>query len=210
MINFITPELQKLKAFIHDHMYKALDRPYFFTYRNTDPCVRVYFDTLRGEWWEEINNPSGPVTIKTVQSLFWKGSGFMHEHLHPRFEERIVVAAGECTYRIGGLPYTAQKGDTIIIPPGARHTNPYNTGTDTLILVYYLPDMRLTSFFNAYYACAERGDFSGNEEALPDISQLKEFNKTHRGEVMFVQVDYLSRLCAALRSLYHKIMTVIF
>ena len=43
-------------------------------------------------------------------------------HIHPTFEERFEVREGEVTFWLGRKRQVAGAGETVVVPPGARHT----------------------------------------------------------------------------------------
>lgn len=61
------------------------------------------------------------------------GCGFTNPHLHDTQEERYEILSGTATYSISEVEKTAQAGQTIVIPPGTEHINPWNKSGDGVL-----------------------------------------------------------------------------
>jgi hypothetical protein len=48
--------------------------------------------------------------------------GIITEHVHPHQEERFIVTSGEAHFTLDGEERVARQGETIIVPPGMRHS----------------------------------------------------------------------------------------
>lgn len=71
------------------------------------------------------------------------GGGVLAQHVHPRLEERYLVAKGEVTFRIDGKPQRLHAGERVVVAPGVRHSFE-NTGYGTAhLLVEADPALRL-------------------------------------------------------------------
>jgi mannose-6-phosphate isomerase-like protein (cupin superfamily)/uncharacterized protein YndB with AHSA1/START domain len=89
-------------------------------------------------------------------------------HLHLTFDERFEVVEGSATYVVDGVERHAQTGTTLVIPRGAAHMNPYNTGDQPLRLIHSIaldpPNVRtLESFehaFDTLARLAQRGELN--------------------------------------------------
>lgn len=55
------------------------------------------------------------------------------EHLHLTWTETFEILQGTASYKIDGVEYTANVGDTFVVPPSVLHLHPWNTGTGTMI-----------------------------------------------------------------------------
>jgi len=57
-------------------------------------------------------------------------------HVHLTFDERFEVAEGRAAYLVGGVERHTGAGETVVIPRGAAHLNPYNAGDTPLRLIH--------------------------------------------------------------------------
>ena len=94
-------------------------------------------------------------------------------HLHLTFDERFEIVEGRAACVVDGVERFAQAGETLVIPRGAAHLNPYNVGAAPLKLIHSIaldpPDVRtLESFENAFDTLGElarRGEL--NQQRQP-------------------------------------------
>ena len=94
-------------------------------------------------------------------------------HVHLTFDERFEIAEVRAAYVVNGAERTAQAGETVIIPCGVAHLNPYNAGDAPMRMIHSItldpPNVRtLESFENAFDTLgrlAQRGQL--NEQRYP-------------------------------------------
>jgi mannose-6-phosphate isomerase-like protein (cupin superfamily) len=94
-------------------------------------------------------------------------------HVHLTFDERFEIVEGRAAYVVNGAERLAQAGETVIIPHGAAHLNPYNAGDTSMRVIHSIaldpPNVRtLESFENAFDTLgrlAQRGQL--NEQRHP-------------------------------------------
>lgn len=85
-------------------------------------------------------------------------------HFHLYFDERFEILEGTAHYKLGGVEYAAQAGDTLFLPRKVPHVHPWNTGQDTLrvrkITQLDTPQPQLllasATFFESLYALAQQ------------------------------------------------------
>jgi mannose-6-phosphate isomerase-like protein (cupin superfamily) len=147
-------------------------------------ATTAYYHSAGGEWWELYNEQDGAKRYYK-HTLFWKGAGYMQEHTHSQFDERIKVVFGEAVYYVEGKRYTASTGDIICIPAGKRHVNPFSTGRGYLILVDENPNENLIRFFKYFHNQVEAQEYSSNRHALPTNKQLTNINKQFSSTICF-------------------------
>jgi mannose-6-phosphate isomerase-like protein (cupin superfamily)/uncharacterized protein YndB with AHSA1/START domain len=76
-------------------------------------------------------------------------------HVHLSFDERFEIAEGRAAYVVDGAERLAGTGETVVIPRGAAHLNPYNAGDIPMRMIHSIaldpPSPRtLESFENAF------------------------------------------------------------
>ena len=165
----------------------------------------LHYNSCRGEWWELFLADTDGQLGYYVHRLFWKGSGYMHKHVHRDFNECIEVVEGRCAYVLDNVMYTASKGDIIHIPAGIPHINPYNIGVESLVLVQTDPPEKLVSFFKYYYEAVERESFALNEGSLPTVKQMKSMNKLFNDTILFVNISIMERWMKFIRKGLRKV-----
>jgi quercetin dioxygenase-like cupin family protein len=94
--------------------------------------------------------------------MFWKGSGYLPEHIHPHHDEIFEVVKGRAQYYIKGKRYKARAGSFIFIPKGHRHINPYNAWFTELVLKKKDADtFRSDDFYKQLYNMTDNQKRSG-------------------------------------------------
>jgi mannose-6-phosphate isomerase-like protein (cupin superfamily) len=94
-------------------------------------------------------------------------------HIHLTFDERFEIVEGHAAYVVNGAEQFASAGETLVIPRGAAHLNPYNAGDTPMRMIHSIaldpPNVRtLESFENAFDTLgllAQRGEL--NEQRHP-------------------------------------------
>jgi mannose-6-phosphate isomerase-like protein (cupin superfamily) len=103
---------------------------------------------------------------------------FPPEHLHPTFAERFEILSGTARYRLGGQEYSAQPGETVNIPAGSAHMNPWNASDEELhmhqVIELARPNLKMLSaaedFFESLFALARDGKVG--KDGLPNLLQF--------------------------------------
>lgn len=87
-------------------------------------------------------------------------------HLHPTFEERFEVLEGEIAMVVGRRRVRASAGDSVVVPPGVRHTYA-NTGATAAHLRCHArpPTPALQQFLEDAAALGRMGSYT--RQALP-------------------------------------------
>ena len=83
---------------------------------------RPFFNPATREWIEFLavaEDTGGELVRFTWRSL---PGGVISEHVHPNQEERFIVTAGEARFTLNGAEHIARAGDTVVVPPGVRHS----------------------------------------------------------------------------------------
>lgn len=141
---------------------------------NTEPVV--LYNSMGGEWIE-IQKDNFCYTSFTHQ-LFWHGSGYLASHIHEDFDEVFLVKAGSAHYEIDGVKHKAKAGDTIVLPKGVKHVNPYNSSNFGKPLVLYTekPSEGMVDFYVTYYSLVTKEVFLKNKHGLPTNIQYMALN----------------------------------
>jgi mannose-6-phosphate isomerase-like protein (cupin superfamily) len=90
-------------------------------------------------------------------------------HVHLTFDERFEIVEGCAAYVVNGAERLVQAGETVTIPRGTAHLNPYNAGATSMRMIHSIaldpPNVRtLESFENAFDTLgrlAQRGQLNG-------------------------------------------------
>lgn len=82
--------------------------------------------------------------------------GYSPTHIHADQTQEWKILAGTATYEVGGVEKTAGVGETVVIPPGAFHIDPWNkSGTETLHMLRKIsPEGGSQLFFVTWFALA--------------------------------------------------------
>jgi len=85
-------------------------------------AFRPFFNAATGEWIEFTTTAED--TGGHLVRFNWRSvpGGVITEHIHPRQEERFIITAGEARFTLDGEERVAGAGETIIVPPGVRHS----------------------------------------------------------------------------------------
>lgn len=165
-------------------IYNKLEMEKIVEYLEKEVATTVHYHSAGGEWWELFNEDDREKRYYK-HTMFWKGAGYMQEHSHSLFDERIEVVFGEAVYYIEGRRYTASSGDIICIPAGKCHINPFNAGIGYLILLDENPSDELIQFFKYYYNQVETEKYLFNRHSLPSNKQLVDINKQFSNTISF-------------------------
>lgn len=84
------------------------------------------------------------------------GQGFSPTHMHESQSQEWKIISGTATYVVDGVEKTAQAGETVVIPAGKFHIDPYNkTGSDELHMLRKIsPEGGSQLFFVTWFALA--------------------------------------------------------
>jgi quercetin dioxygenase-like cupin family protein len=84
------------------------------------------------------------------------GKGFAPAHLHATQSQEWHVQSGMATYTVDGVEKTAGAGETVVIPPGVAHIDPWNkAGAEPLVMLRKItPEGGSQSFFVTWFALA--------------------------------------------------------
>lgn len=106
------------------------------------------------------------------------------KQVHNHFEEKWHVIAGEGYYYYESRKIMIHEGDTIIIPPGVYHVNPFNTNyAKPLVVVYEVKTDEHKTFFEEFLGVMNIQTSDGLE-GVPVVhyrKQLKRFNQRLKG-----------------------------
>jgi quercetin dioxygenase-like cupin family protein len=110
---------------------------------------RPFFNAATGEWIEYTaiaEHNDGELVRFNWRSM---PGGMITEHIHPNQEERFTIVAGEAHFTVDGNETTAAAGETIVVPPGVRHSEG-NLGSIAIEGVVELrPALRTKEFHEA-------------------------------------------------------------
>ena len=102
-------------------------------------------------------------------------------HVHPGQEERFTVVRGRLRLRIGRRSRVVGPGQTVSVPPGARHHFANAGPTEALVLVETRPAMRMQELLEVAAEIAR--DRHGRPRRLPRPLDLLLFMDEFRSEV---------------------------
>jgi quercetin dioxygenase-like cupin family protein len=110
---------------------------------------RPFFNAATGEWVEYTAIAKG--TGGALVRFNWRSvpGGVVTEHVHPNQEERFIVTSGEAHFTLNGEARVARAGDTVIVPPGARHSEGNKGPADVEGVVELRPALRSKEFHEA-------------------------------------------------------------
>ena len=112
-------------------------------------AFRPFFNPATGEWIEYtvIGEDNGGELV----CFNWRSvpGGAITEHIHPHQEERFAILAGEAHFTIAGQEATAKAGETIVVPPGVRHSEGNLGSAEIAGVVELRPALRTKEFHEA-------------------------------------------------------------
>jgi quercetin dioxygenase-like cupin family protein len=125
------------------------------------------------------------------QLLAWElwlapGGRVPNGHVHPVQEERFTVVQGRLRFRIGRRSRVVEPGQTVTVPPGARHHFANAGPTEAFVLVETRPAMQMQELLEVAAELAQ--DQRGRPRRLPRPVDLLLFMDEFRSEV---QAPYL-------------------
>ncbi len=110
---------------------------------------RPFFNPATGEWIEytDLAEDSDGIFIRFT----WRSvpGGVITEHVHPHQEERFTIEEGEAHFTLNGRALVARAGETIVVPPGAPHSEGNTGSVDIEGMVELRPALRTKEFHEA-------------------------------------------------------------
>jgi len=109
---------------------------------------RPFFNPAMGEWVEytATAEDNGGECVRFNWGIL--PGGRIGEHIHPHQEQRFTVMAGEVVFTLDGEEILARAGETIVVPPGVRHSE-RNVGS-VEIVAELRPAMRTKELQEAF------------------------------------------------------------
>ena len=100
---------------------------------------------------------------------FWMRGGATSPplHVHPRQEERITVTSGSVRSRSGGVERILSPGDTVVSPPGERHTVGPAGNEDVEMVAELRPALNYERFIERSFALDRAGYINANGRGNP-------------------------------------------
>ena len=92
----------------------------------TNPRTGASFEVLRA--------PGAGEESLELRRVVKPGTGRTIPHVHMDFVERFVVESGRATARLDRRRVELGPAETLDVPPGSSHVNPWNTGTEDLVM----------------------------------------------------------------------------
>ena len=134
--------------------------------RTTDPDGE---DVLHVEIWVD---PGGGVT----------------PHIHPALEERFEVLEGNPSFLSGRSWSTAAPGETVVVPPGARHAYRNRSGETAHMVCYARPPSTLQEFLEETVALSRAGKITrhGLPRGFAGLRDGLSLAKRHRDMVVLL------------------------
>lgn len=96
------------------------------------------------------------------------------EHIHPAMEERWELIAGTVRFRVDGVERTLRPGETIVAPPGTRHTAASIGNEPAHLRIQMRPALRWQEFVERLFALAGGGV---GEERGAMYALMREFRR---------------------------------
>jgi mannose-6-phosphate isomerase-like protein (cupin superfamily) len=125
--------------------------------------------------------------VEYYHYMFWKGSGYLQEHVHPSHDEVFEVIKGKAVYYVNGKKYKAKAGTIIRIPKGKKHINPFNADLSELIIKKRdAVGLRTESFYRQLYHMADKGKFK--YLGIPSKLQRLALTALTKGQTIFTAV----------------------
>jgi len=97
----------------------------------------------------------GPESLRIEWRL--RPGGRVPLHSHPRQTESFEIHSGEVRFEIDGEPVRGAAGDSIAIPPGAKHAFENASGAPAEAIVELTPPLNAARFFETFSALARAG-----------------------------------------------------
>lgn len=120
---------------------------------------REIYATPRGEkmYFIQTGEDTGGTAL-VFEHFIDSGKGLSNPHVHVSQTEQYTVISGRATYQIDGVEKTAAAGESIVIPAGTTHVNPWNQGPDPLHLRRMTtPDGGAQLYFVTLFALVNEG-----------------------------------------------------
>jgi len=112
-------------------------------------AFRPFFNAATGEWIEFTTTAED--TGGHLVRFNWRSvpGGVITEHIHPGQEERFIIIAGEARFTLDGEERMAGAGETIIVPPGVRHSEGNQGPADVHAVVELRPALHSKQWHEA-------------------------------------------------------------
>jgi mannose-6-phosphate isomerase-like protein (cupin superfamily) len=129
------------------------------------------FTSPRTGSWAQAVERSGDVL--KLERGFAPGKGRADPHLHEDFTQTWEVLSGEGRAEVEGSERELRVGDRVELPPGTRHRDPWNTGSDELHLrgTFSPNNDFIEGYASAYAHLLEEGGLNDHDE-LPLLQIL--------------------------------------
>ena len=118
---------------------------------------RPFFNPATGEWIEytALAEDSDGAYVR----FNWRSvpGGVITEHVHPHQEERFTIKEGEAHFTLNGRELVARAGETIVVPPGAPHSEGNTGSVDIEGMVELRPALRTKEFHEALAGLVDDG-----------------------------------------------------
>ena len=171
--------------------------------RTTEKKEKIIDNTYMGEQIEFIDHDkSHSRHVVYYHHMFWKGSGYLQEHIHPEYDEVFEVVKGKATYYVNGKKYKAREGTTIRIPKGKRYINPFNGDINELVIKKKDSEKLQTEhFYRQLYKMADSGKL--NSDGVPNRIQHLALACSTEGQTIFTSITlFIQRPLLALFGKY--------
>jgi quercetin dioxygenase-like cupin family protein len=111
-------------------------------------------------------------------------------HIHPTFEERFEVREGHVTFWLGRKCQTSGPGETVVVPPGARHTYRNRSQEPAYMVCRARPPVpALQGFLEDAAALARAGRFTrqGIPTSFTGLIQAAVMLRHYRDDVLILR-----------------------
>lgn len=91
-------------------------------------------------------------------------------HSHPNQESGAELVSGSLVFEVDGKERRVGPGESITIPAGTPHRFWNDGDEDARSVQFFRPALDIASFFETFFALAERGDL--DEAGMPSLLQI--------------------------------------
>jgi quercetin dioxygenase-like cupin family protein len=118
---------------------------------------RALVNSATGETIQFSAQPAGEDEDVVRFSWHSEPGGAITEHIHPLQEERFNITAGQAHFVVDGETRVLGPGETIIVPPGTRHSEENRGSTEVSGVVELRPALKTREMHEAFAGLAAEG-----------------------------------------------------
>ncbi len=127
----------------------------------------MYTNPRTGAWMRQLDSVAGNMSL---ERLMKPHSGKADAHVHLDFDERYEILEGTATVELAGRRIEAPAGETVEVPRGTPHRNPYNpTGEDLRLRQTVSPGSEFAECFISSLGHHMEQDTVNDQGEFPDL-----------------------------------------